>query len=553
MKHHSQLKNPKYNIMDKNKGYVYVLMNPSYSDIVKVGKTTKNPEERAKELSSVTGIATPFVVVYKRLFKNCHAAEKIVHDILTERGYRVNDMREFFSVETSEAIDVIQQIPDDESPEYMDGAFVDNEDLSDNVTSSGNENLGEAYFNKAEDYYYGRDDTFEDQDKALFYYEKSAALGYSAAYEMIGDIWENKGNTKKAVFYYTKAVDSYNSMCYAKLGKIYMDKYGESYNSRNALLAWSKYFEYLERHKDNLLTASDYSAYSVGFNINSYFNNYLISGTSPQEHENFVVRNKTGLILVLTALDNTLKNLGRGEYISKKINNHILPYLYGLPNTEDEEEILKIQDVHDYYFGRNGKEKNIEKALRLYKKQVANGNIIGDIYVGICHYNFNQVAQTDKAWKEFYNHVYELLEAEGKNLITPESSKALVDAFHQMFEYAVRAEITELIHDYYILAALKLGYLEYVAGKMQETSERFDSMTEAMNNLKKIVLEAPLAQLLAIEGFSEKLAEAERCATTLQTEKDNLANTYTFVRGRIAGFQERYDGNSELMMYRLED
>ena len=31
-------------------GYVYVLMNPSLQNMVKIGKTTREPEERAKEL-----------------------------------------------------------------------------------------------------------------------------------------------------------------------------------------------------------------------------------------------------------------------------------------------------------------------------------------------------------------------------------------------------------------------------------------------------------------------------------------------------------------------
>ncbi len=43
-------------------GYVYVLMNSSMRGLVKIGKTEREPEERAKELSASTGVPTPFMV-----------------------------------------------------------------------------------------------------------------------------------------------------------------------------------------------------------------------------------------------------------------------------------------------------------------------------------------------------------------------------------------------------------------------------------------------------------------------------------------------------------
>lgn len=77
-------------------GYVYVLINPSLDGMVKIGKTTRSPEERAKELSQATGTPTPFVVVYKAYFNDCSKAEAYVHTMLEEQGYRVSSNREFF-------------------------------------------------------------------------------------------------------------------------------------------------------------------------------------------------------------------------------------------------------------------------------------------------------------------------------------------------------------------------------------------------------------------------------------------------------------------------
>ena len=56
-------------------GYLYVLANSSIPGLVKIGKTTRLPSERADELSRVTGVATPFIVVYEDYFDDCAAAE----------------------------------------------------------------------------------------------------------------------------------------------------------------------------------------------------------------------------------------------------------------------------------------------------------------------------------------------------------------------------------------------------------------------------------------------------------------------------------------------
>lgn len=93
---------------DKTEGYVYVMTNSSIEGQVKIGKTTRDPYERAKELSSATGVPTPFVVVFYKPFKDCHLAEKTIHQYLEKKGYRVNNNREFFNMSIPKAIDVVQ-------------------------------------------------------------------------------------------------------------------------------------------------------------------------------------------------------------------------------------------------------------------------------------------------------------------------------------------------------------------------------------------------------------------------------------------------------------
>lgn len=76
-------------------GYVYVLGNETYiENLYKVGMTTRTPEERALELSKLTGTPVPFEVVYARRLSNVAQSESWVHRKL--RQYRYSSKREFF-------------------------------------------------------------------------------------------------------------------------------------------------------------------------------------------------------------------------------------------------------------------------------------------------------------------------------------------------------------------------------------------------------------------------------------------------------------------------
>ena len=57
-------------------GYVYALINSSLIGLVKVGKTIKDPEIRAKEISSDTGVPTPFIVAFKVFVRNAIKTKK---------------------------------------------------------------------------------------------------------------------------------------------------------------------------------------------------------------------------------------------------------------------------------------------------------------------------------------------------------------------------------------------------------------------------------------------------------------------------------------------
>ena len=75
------------------RGYIYALVSSSLPNLVKVGMTTKDPEERAREISSATGVPTPYLVGFSVPVADCTAAENYAHQALSQRGSRLSTLR----------------------------------------------------------------------------------------------------------------------------------------------------------------------------------------------------------------------------------------------------------------------------------------------------------------------------------------------------------------------------------------------------------------------------------------------------------------------------
>lgn len=96
-------------------GFVYVMISFAMPELVKVGWTSRHPEERAKELSSGTSSPTPFMVVYFAEFSDASEAEKAAHAALEQKGYRLSSKREFFRCPVYEAVQAVVSIEDNKS------------------------------------------------------------------------------------------------------------------------------------------------------------------------------------------------------------------------------------------------------------------------------------------------------------------------------------------------------------------------------------------------------------------------------------------------------
>jgi hypothetical protein len=88
---------------------VYIMSNPAYAGLLKIGSTRKLVEERRKQLSSASGVPYPFKIEWiLKLDGNELQLENEIHHYLEHKRSNMN--REFFDITLSEAIEVIKKV-----------------------------------------------------------------------------------------------------------------------------------------------------------------------------------------------------------------------------------------------------------------------------------------------------------------------------------------------------------------------------------------------------------------------------------------------------------
>ena len=103
-----RLKNPISHKFSIDSQFIYVLSNPTIPHLLKIGFTTGNPLDRAKELGNPSGVAGEFVLEYSFACYNAMSLEKEIHEYLAV--YRVKKNREFFKIDlerAKEAVDLL--------------------------------------------------------------------------------------------------------------------------------------------------------------------------------------------------------------------------------------------------------------------------------------------------------------------------------------------------------------------------------------------------------------------------------------------------------------
>ena len=89
-------------------GSIYALLNPAFPEKLKLGRTTRTADGRARELSRHTAVPDSFVLIYDELVADCEKAEHELHERFADK--RVRKSKEFFRVSAKEAVLAIQEI-----------------------------------------------------------------------------------------------------------------------------------------------------------------------------------------------------------------------------------------------------------------------------------------------------------------------------------------------------------------------------------------------------------------------------------------------------------
>lgn len=204
-------------------------------NMIKVGKTTRQPSLRAQELSNVTGVPTPFLVVYEKQFNDCDSAENFIHELLSIKGFRVSANREFFNAPVHDVIEAVLQAisfdlkevnEDDDDCEYFDSSVL-NDELDDLLLAEDEpQPVWLDIWNEARSYDYGSGDTLQDYDEAMRLYKQSTKLGCILAYDAIGRFYQTgKGcarSEKKALDWYKEGAKNKNYICYISMAKLFL-------------------------------------------------------------------------------------------------------------------------------------------------------------------------------------------------------------------------------------------------------------------------------------------------------------------------------------------
>jgi hypothetical protein len=235
-------------------GYIYVLVNSAMPGLVKVGKTTRLPSDRAQELSTATGVATPFVVAFEHAFADVDTVERLVHSEMEQRGFRESKNREFFRVASSEVVRIILAIA--ESCPGPSGMADKEQTLP----------VWTELLDQAAAYLDGEDDTFQDVDEALRLYKAAARLGSPEACRQLGDIYRYgqyvRENHKEAIEWFKEGGARGNYGCYIALAWTFA-RHGQG---ENAIKAFRKFFE----AHDAVVKEATVSNLDVAYDIEQY-------------------------------------------------------------------------------------------------------------------------------------------------------------------------------------------------------------------------------------------------------------------------------------------
>jgi len=129
-------------------GFVYIMSNPAFPDLIKIGMSKKDPtKDRVSELNQ-TGVPQPFKVEYYAYVEDESLLERLLHQKFEDE--RPNKNREFFNTNPAIAINALKELASIHSPiKYEEIYFLTPEELE--IARKNQETIDQEEWNKIED------------------------------------------------------------------------------------------------------------------------------------------------------------------------------------------------------------------------------------------------------------------------------------------------------------------------------------------------------------------------------------------------------------------
>jgi cold shock CspA family protein len=297
-------------------GYVYALINVSMQGLVKIGRTQRDPDERARELSTATGVPTPFVLVFDAYFQDCARAEAYVHTVLESKNYRVTSNREFFVAPVKEVILAIQAA----EKLLSSGGIPEEVSAPSETASSSDEGAWKPILELADAAHYGNAETLQDDEEALRLYKQAARLGSAeacvgAAYILMHN--DELQDTKEALSYLKDGAKWGRGDCHAKMAAIF----AADRHIANWKTCWANYFA------SNTFRRNDDPGFGRGFHVVMYLQQAR-ELRLPLDHRALIAEIKEDVFSVLGRMEALKEQEGGSGYL-QKMDRHYARQAFG--------------------------------------------------------------------------------------------------------------------------------------------------------------------------------------------------------------------------------
>lgn len=407
------------------RGFIYVLINPSLEGLVKIGMTTRSTEERCAELSTSSGVPTPFLVVYEEIVNNVAEVEKRIHLYLESLGHRINNKREFFSIPVKVAVKAISEVIKSD-PSFLDMNSSDTNEDNPSIVDVSDYEIGDEIYSEALDYILETNGKFYNPEKCMKLTLKAVELGNKKAKTQLanlyqgeafqchlsGDINGSNRYKEKATFLLQELVEDDYQTAYGSLLYNYIED--KQYQSIPTLFEIAKKSSCADTILGELNSKVLHSpeASSFGINIDELVEKYYLS-TSLCLLTDFFARlnnisSEIDLIHDKIELLLTLTEPCESDLMFSDIEDFMLSKKYDLLATIETKEILEGL-IEKYSLNITGDIEVFKDIIETYKTSIAD---FEELKVTVEFFDFLIILSDafeeytdDLNWQEFQNTI----------------------------------------------------------------------------------------------------------------------------------------------------